>query len=58
MIATEQRPYVALYAGKKIEVYATSSFEAQKKAARLMKARASYQVSVYLADVVHSTGSL
>lgn len=55
---SELRPYLALYRGQKIRVTASSSYEAQQKAARLLKAKKSYDVSVYLLDVVHDTGGL
>lgn len=42
--------YIAMYKGKKLEVYASSSYEAQKKAALLFKARKSYEVDVYLCE--------
>jgi hypothetical protein len=43
--------YIALYRGKRLEVYAESSYAAQTKAAALFKARKSYEVSVYLAVI-------
>jgi hypothetical protein len=49
------RKYIAYYARKQIEVEANSSYEAQKKAAKLFKTSKSYDVTVMLADVVHST---
>ena len=52
------RPYIALYKGKKVEVMAPTSYEAQTIAAKLFKAKKSYEVDVYLADIVHSTGGL
>ena len=52
--------YICFYKGKKIEVYAPTSFAAQKKAAEQFKAKKSYEVSVHLArragedeDVIH-----
>jgi hypothetical protein len=48
------RPYVAFYKNQRAEVWATSSYEAQTKAAALFKARKQYDVSVMLADVVHT----
>lgn len=52
--------YMAFYRGKQLEVYAVSSYEAQKKAAERFKARRSYEVTVVLAEkvgtpVIHST---
>ena len=42
--------YIALYKGKKAEVYAKSSFAAQTAAAKFFKAKKSYDVSVYLCE--------
>lgn len=42
--------YIAFYKGRKAEVHADTSYEAQKKAAALFKARKSYEVSVVLAE--------
>jgi hypothetical protein len=42
--------YIAFYKGKRIEVYANSSFEAQTKAAAIFKAKKSWEVSVVLAE--------
>ena len=55
--------YLAFYKGKKVEVTAASSCEAQQKAAAIFKARKAYEVAVMLCEkegvqVVHSTGSL
>ena len=55
--------YIAMYRGKKVEVYAESSYSAQQKAAAIFKARKAWEVSVYLAEkdgapVVHSTVGL
>jgi hypothetical protein len=60
MTTTEksERPYVAFYKNQRAEVWATSSYAAQTKAAALLKARKQYDVSVYLADVPISTASL
>lgn len=49
------RTYIAYYNKKQIEVKAVSSYDAQLKAAKLFKAKKSYDVSVVLADVIHST---
>lgn len=49
------RPYIAFYKGKQLQVEANSSYEAQQKAAKLFKAKKSYEVTVMLADVTHST---
>ena len=50
--------YIAFYKGKQMEVYADSSYEAQKKAAERFKAKKTYDVTVKLAtkdcdQVVH-----
>ena len=42
--------YICLYHGKKYEVYADSTFEAQKKCAVENKIKKSYEISVYLAE--------
>lgn len=42
--------YIALYKGKQIEVYANTSYEAQKIASTQFKAKKSYEVSVYLCE--------
>mgnify|MGYP006296405677 CR=1 FL=1 len=52
--------YVCFYKGKRIEVYADTLLEAQQKAAALVKARKSYEVTVVLAEknsepVIHTT---
>lgn len=51
--------YVAFFRGKRTEVYAETSYEAQKKAAAFFKAKKSYDVTVVLAErdgeeVVHT----
>jgi hypothetical protein len=40
--------YIAFYKGKKIEVEAATSYEAQKKAASILKVKKSYDVTVVL----------
>jgi len=55
--------YICFYRGKQVEVRAASSYAAQQKAAVLLNANRTYEVSVVLAEkggepVVHSTGSL
>lgn len=42
--------YVCFYKGKRIEVYADSTYAAQQKAALLFKAKKSYEVNVMLAE--------
>jgi len=41
--------YVAFYKGKQITVNALRSFDAQEQAARIFKAKKSYEVTVMLA---------
>lgn len=53
--------YIAFWRGKRIEVYASTSYEAQQKAAALFKAKKAYEVTVVLAEragepVVHTAG--
>ena len=42
--------YVCFYKGKRIEVYAETSYAAQQKAAAQFKARKPYEVNVMLAE--------
>lgn len=42
--------YIAFYKCKKVEVYANTSLEAQKKAADFFKAKKSWEVNVVLAE--------
>lgn len=51
--------YVAFYKGKRADVYAATSYEAQKKAAAIFKVKKTYEVTVVLAEkdgkpVVHT----
>ena len=61
--------YKAFYKGKSIEVYAETSFQAQEKAAKQLKAKKAYEVTVVLCEkdtdgtkpgvqVTHSPASL
>lgn len=57
--------YVAFHKGRRVEVYASTSYEAQQKAAAMLKVKPNkaYEVSVVLAEVngqqvIHSTGGL
>jgi hypothetical protein len=55
--------YVCFYKSKRTEVYASTTYEAQTKAAAFFKARKQYEVTVVLAEkggevVVHSTASI
>ena len=43
--------YIAYYGGKKIEVRAETKFAAQVEAAKIFKAKKSYDVAVVLAEV-------
>ena len=43
--------YIAMYRGKKIEVYAPTKYDAQLKAAKEFKAKKSWEVDVYLCEV-------
>ena len=55
--------YIAFYNQKKIEVEATTSYEAQQKAVKEFKAKKSWMVHVHLCEradgstVIHSTAS-
>lgn len=42
--------YIAFYKGKRLEVYAETSYQAQVKAAKEFKAKKSYDVTVMLAE--------
>ena len=55
--------YVCFYKGKRIELRAATSYEAQQKAAAEFKAKKPHEVTVVLAEidgvpVTHSTGGL
>lgn len=55
--------YIAFYKGKRIEVTASTSYEAQQKAAKQFKAKKPYEVTVVLAEkdgeqVTHKTSGL
>jgi hypothetical protein len=50
--------YECFYKGKRLTVQASKSYEAQEKAAKLFKARKSYDVTVVLADKLVSPNSL
>ena len=43
--------YIAIHKGKRIELYAESAYQAQRKAAEVFKAKKTYEVDVYLAEV-------
>lgn len=53
-----KRNYVAFYKGKKIEVQANSSYDAQKLADSIFKVKKSYEVAIVLSDVPVDTASL
>ena len=55
--------YICFYKGKKIEIMANTSYEAQQKSAKEFKAKKSYEVTVMLAEIngkqyTHNTSSL
>lgn len=56
--------YVCFYKGRRLEIYAETSFVAQQKAAVIFKAKRLYEVTVVLAEdddgeiVVHSTAEV
>jgi len=55
--------YICFYKGKKLEIEAETSYQAQGKAAKQFKAKKVYQVTVMLAEiggeqVIHSTASI
>lgn len=56
----EDRPYIAFFQGKRKEIWAKSQWDAVQKARSELKVPKSKQglLSVVLADVTHSTGSL
>ena len=43
--------YIATYKDKRLEVYAQTSFEAQLKAAKIFKAKKTFEVNVYLCEL-------
>jgi hypothetical protein len=49
-----QYPFVGMYRGKRCEVYAATSYEAQKLAAAIFKAKRTYDVTVMRADITHT----
>jgi hypothetical protein len=55
--------YIALYRGRRAEIFADTSREAQQKAAAIFKARKVWEVSVYMVEkngetVTYSTSSI
>ena len=55
--------YIAFYKGKEITVNALRSFDAQEQAARIFKAKKSYEVTVMLAakgdePVIHNPATI
>jgi hypothetical protein len=59
MAVTQAKPSPEFWRGKRIEVYANTSYEAQQKAAAMLKAKKAYEVTVMLAEragepVVHT----
>lgn len=47
--------YKAFYKSKSIEVYAETSYDAREKAAKLFKAKKSYEVTVVLCERADGT---
>jgi len=43
--------YLAYYKNKKIEVFAETAYQAQKKASEILKVKKSHEVDVYLCEV-------
>jgi hypothetical protein len=54
MEALKMFKFIAFYRDKKIEVLASTSYEAQKLASVQLKARKSYDVTVFRADIAHT----
>ena len=52
------RTYQAYYRGRTIQVEASSSYQAQIRAAQLLGVRKAWQVHVVLADAVIDTASI
>ena len=55
--------YIAFYRGRKVEIHADTSLQAQAKAAVLFRAKKSHEVTVYLAEkdnesVIHDPAEL
>jgi len=42
--------YIAIYKGKKIEIYADTSYQAQLEAAKEFKAKKSYEIQIVLCE--------
>lgn len=42
--------YIAFYKGKRVEVHADTSYDAQQKAAKLLGVKKTYEVTVMLAE--------
>lgn len=55
--------YKAFYKGKELDIYANSSYEAQKLAAIQFKAKKTYEITIVLceksgAQIIHNAASL
>ena len=55
--------YIGLYKGRKYEVYANTTYEAQQKLVVQLKVKKSWEISVYLCEkdgqtVIHSTSEV
>lgn len=59
-IPREKRPYVALFRGKRVELWAMTLLDAKEEAIKLLKVPKTKTglLSVILADVAHDAGSL
>lgn len=59
-IPRKKRPYVALFRGKRVEIWATTLLDAKEEAIKLLKVPKTKTglLSVILADVTHAAGSL
>jgi hypothetical protein len=55
---SDTRTYICLYKSRKLLIDATSSYEAQRIAAKQFNARKAWDVIVYLADEPIATSSL
>lgn len=48
---TKLNGYIAMYKGKKKDVYAETSYKAQQKAAEFFKAKKAWEITVILCEV-------
>lgn len=47
---TQKNGYIAMYKGRRTEIYAETSYKAQQIAATFFKAKKSWEVDVYLCE--------